>query len=278
MPAGPQLPPHLQRTGAADSDDDDDYAPALPPDMIGPKRPAPSPPRVVARPAPPSPPRIHAPAPRPAAYDDDSDDDVGPKPLPAHLQHDEEDGVRAFIEREERKLKNIEDAKKPKKLQREEWMLKPPSSSDLLGSLDPSKLTAKRTFNRGTTDVRSMADNLWTETPEERQKRVADEVMGKKRRAVDAAPEDPDAAKRRKYDAELRKSIRSHSSRSESLLEIHERAQGSQPKNKDDEIWNHDRDIARGGLPMDASARKKLVADAKGLSDRFGSGKQGSFL
>ena len=59
---------------------------------------------------------------------------------------------------------------------------------------------------------------------------------------------------------------------------MHERKQGSQPKKQDDAIWNHDRDIAGGKLPMDASARKKLVADARGLSDRFGSGKQGSFL
>jgi len=112
-------------------------------------------------------------------------------------------------------------------------MLKPPTSSDLLGcscpyskllllwtnretciALDPSKLTAKRTFNRGTTDTRNLADNLWTETPQERQQRIADEVMGKKRRAVDIAADpdaDREATKRRKLDEELRKNIAGHS-------------------------------------------------------------------
>ncbi|KZW00680.1 hypothetical protein EXIGLDRAFT_720910 [Exidia glandulosa HHB12029] len=247
------------------------------------QRPAPSPPRVAAPAAARQPQRpMPGPSLPPPAYDDDSEDeDVGPRPLPAHLQHDEEDGVRALIEREERKAKNLEESKKPKKLERQEWMLKPPTSSDLLGSLDPTKLQGKRTFNKGTTDARAMADNLWTETPQERQKRIQDEVMGKKRRAAEAAADpdgDRDSAKRRKHDEELRRAIQGHASRAESLVDMHERTLAEKPTEKDDEIWNHDRDISKGKLPMDASSRKKLITDARGLSDRFGSGKSGSFL
>lgn len=186
--------------------------------------------------------------------------------------------MRALIEREERKAKNLEEANKPKKLERQEWMLKPPSSSELLGSLDPTKLQGKRTFNRGTADPRAMSDNLWTETPQERQKRIEDEVMGKKRRAADAPEPDHTAVKRRKQDDELRRAVQTHSSRAESLVDIHQRSQAGKPKDVDDEIWNHDRDISKSKLPMDASSRQKLISDARGLSDRFGSGKGGSFL
>jgi len=47
--------------------------------------------------------------------------------------------VEEFLEREERKRKLQEEASKPKKLRREEWMLVPPTSGDLLASLDPTK-------------------------------------------------------------------------------------------------------------------------------------------
>ncbi|KAH7104791.1 hypothetical protein BKA62DRAFT_614774 [Auriculariales sp. MPI-PUGE-AT-0066] len=286
MSIGPALPPHLQRPvqpALADDDDDDDYMPALPPDMVAKASSAVALPR---RAAPPSPPRVSGPARQPQGHGfddiDSDDDDVGPMPLPAHLQGMNDDPVRAFREREERRRKNAEEAAKPKKLERQEWMLKPPTSSDLLGSLDPTKLTSKRTFNRGTNDSRNMADNLWTETPQERQQRVADEVMGKKRRAVEVSA-DPDTeretAKRRKLDAELRKNIDSHSSRKESLVDQHERMTAGQKEDKETAYWDHERDIVRGGrLPIDASARKKMINDARGLSDRFGSGKAGSFL
>ncbi len=70
---------------------------------------------------------------RPDEYSDD--DDVGPRPLPAGFQPThEKDAVTEFIEREERRRKNEEAANQPKALKRDEWMLVPPSASDLLGS------------------------------------------------------------------------------------------------------------------------------------------------
>jgi hypothetical protein len=102
--------------------------------MIGPDTPAskssPEPPRRVLGPS--LPPHLS-----PSNQDDDSDDDddVGPQPLPEALQPmHEKDAVAEFMEREERRRKNEELAKQPKALKREEWMLVPPSASDLLGS------------------------------------------------------------------------------------------------------------------------------------------------
>jgi hypothetical protein len=43
-------------------------------------------------------------------------------------------------------------------------------------------------------------------------------------------------------------------------------------------IWDHSRDMALGGRLMDEKDRRKAIQDSKGLSDRFGSGKGGSFL
>lgn len=70
----------------------------------------------------------------------------------------------------------------PSKPKREEWMLIPPSQSDWSSRVDPTKLR-NRKFNTGkgakAPPPRSSGDNaLWTETPEQKQKRLADEVMG----------------------------------------------------------------------------------------------------
>lgn len=54
--------------------------------------------------------------------------------------------------------------------------------------MDPTKLKARQ-FARTSGPVNKLENNLWTETPAERQQRIADEVTGKKRRAVDAANE-----------------------------------------------------------------------------------------
>ncbi|KAE9404367.1 hypothetical protein BT96DRAFT_916930 [Gymnopus androsaceus JB14] len=85
-------------------------------------------------------------------------------------------------------------------------MLVPPSKGDLLATPDPPKLTKPRQFARSTpasssnSKSSSSAGNLWTETSAERQQRLADEVMGKKRPATRVAAdlEDDTETKRRK--------------------------------------------------------------------------------
>lgn len=80
----------------AEEDEEDDYAPALPPDLAASRPVAP------AR-------RVLGPALGPTAYaNDDSDDDVGPAPLPAGHVYGERDAVKEFQEREERRKKAIE--------------------------------------------------------------------------------------------------------------------------------------------------------------------------
>lgn len=149
---GPQIPAHLLST-ATDNDaaesDEDDYTPALPPELAAARKAAgpssePTPgPSTRRSPSPPPPRRVVGPA-FPTARprhdidfdsDSDSDADIGPQPLPADAKptRREISGVEEFLEREARRRKNVEEAKQPKKLVREEWMLVPPKAGDLLG-------------------------------------------------------------------------------------------------------------------------------------------------
>ena len=43
-------------------------------------------------------------------------------------------------------------------------------------------------------------------------------------------------------------------------------------------IWDHGRDMALSGRLMDDKSRDKYIKDARGLGDRFGTGKSGGFL
>ncbi|KAG6806344.1 hypothetical protein H0H87_002802, partial [Tephrocybe sp. NHM501043] len=78
-------------------------------------------------------PPIYDPKYHSAYSEDNDDDDFGPKLLPAGVQHAQTDAMQEFMEREERRRKQAEEAAKPKAIKRDEWMLVPPSSSDLLG-------------------------------------------------------------------------------------------------------------------------------------------------
>ena len=95
---GPELPPSASQKND-DDDDEDAWAPALPPDL------EPAPVRVIG---PSIPTRNSLPSHLQEQYD--SDDDYGPMPLPAGSRAacDADSGVREFIEREERRKKELE--------------------------------------------------------------------------------------------------------------------------------------------------------------------------
>jgi hypothetical protein len=65
------------------------------------------------------------------------------------------------------------------------------------------------------------------------------------------------------------------------LIETRAQEEAKRKKEAQEEpsaIWDHSRDMALGGRLMDEKDRRKAIQDAKGLSDRFGAGKGGSFL
>lgn len=62
---------------------------------------------------------------------------------------------------------------------------------------------------------------------------------------------------------------------------MHSSKAKSEKKDKDEEppaIWDHSRDMGLGGRLMDEKQRSKIIADARSLGDRFGSGKGGGYL
>ena len=211
---GPSIPAHLrkrlQEAEEEDDDDDDGYAPALPPSMAG---------RAAQGPVLPS--RAQE---AEAESESDSDDDVGPAPPPAEgisglaLSAAEEFRLRekrqAADEAEKARLAGL----KPK---REDWMLVPPESMDLLSSTDPTKLKA-RGFAQSTRKgggagekASEEARSLWTETPQERAQRLDDEVMGKRKRVENAAKQETDAERaarrqREARDADMRAQVQAY--------------------------------------------------------------------
>ncbi|KAF8588507.1 hypothetical protein K439DRAFT_638557 [Ramaria rubella] len=291
--AGPQLPPHLASKPPADNDDDDEddedaYTPALPPDLPAPRR-------TLAPSLPTQRPHVHAnaptrPAPRTSGYTSSDSDEVGPMPLPPGAQASNgDDAVREFEAREERRRKAAEEARAPKKLEREEWMLVPPSSTGVLGSLDPTKLKARQFSRSAAPAARTQDSSLWTETPAQRQARIKDEVDGKRRRATDVADEDADEArddrKRRKHEADVKAQVDEYNrqTRSHSLVDMHKSAAAKAKEDGEDDggppvIWDHARDMSVGGRLMDEGQRSKMITEARGLGDRFGKGKSGGFL
>ena len=138
--------------------------------------------------------------------DSESDDDLGPMPpvpgqaglnnRPDKSQFDEPDGSASW-----------EDTA-PKKTQRDEWMLLPPTSDDWSSRVDPTKLK-NRKFNTGK-GAKAPADKTggnqgsWMETPEQKRKRLEDEVLGTK----SAVQTETSSIEARRSEAEARETKR----------------------------------------------------------------------
>lgn len=110
--------------------------------------------------------------------DSDSDDDFGPG-LPPSLG-----GAQPTQQTSVQSTSQISETQK-KETQRDEWMLLPPSQSDWASKIDPTQLR-NRKFQTGKSaraPGSKQVDAKWVETPEERMRRLQDEMMG-----VGAAP------------------------------------------------------------------------------------------
>lgn len=151
-PLGPSVP-----AGPAvlvdKEEEEEEYVPALPPHLLAARKARASSSGVEKKAASPSigtsvgpsvgitlpaaGPSRPSPVPGPSFPEDyDSDDElIGPVPVPTAGGEEDDDeaqaAVREFLEREERRRKQAEEKDKPKALQREEWMLVPPSSGVL---------------------------------------------------------------------------------------------------------------------------------------------------
>lgn len=185
---------------------------------------------------------------------------------------------------------------------RDEWMLVPPKSEDWTSKVDPTKLR-NRKFQTGKgskAPQKPGADNtLWTESPDERRKRLDDEVMGVKKPAtqleekggkqtISAAEAEETARRIREFNVCYIHSLRpgptqfymiqdftdqyEAKNRSKSLYDEHKKAG---PREKDDDpsarVFDREKDIA-GGRKIGHTQKKEMLDRAAQFGSRFSSG------
>ncbi|THY15461.1 hypothetical protein D6D01_07895 [Aureobasidium pullulans] len=255
-PAGPTLP---QSAG-----------PTLPPSESGPQvvQPVTGPARPVAGPAPPPAPLDERPTAPPDSDSDSDDDDFGPAlPSAADLNPSTNEYGSSIPQPEAA----------PARAQRDEWMTLPPQQDDLAARMDPSKIRA-RGFNTGknarggnTTPAGGNIAAAWTETPEQKLKRLQDEAMGVKPASaghVDAK----EAARTKEREAEARR-IREQTkqTRGPSLMDQHKE---TNPENKEDDptkrAFDREKDI--GGSSLGLVDKKDLLNKASNFGSKFAGG------
>jgi hypothetical protein len=167
--------------------------------------------RRVAGPAMPPAPLDELPSmPASTAEDDDSDDDDGFGPaLPSENTPtaDHEDNNAGPTDTEASKTKE--------KLQRDDWMTMPPEQDGLAARMDPSKHRARgfNTSKGAKAPAKKGGDaSTWHETPEQKKKRLADELMGITAPSATATRQSEGGkdARRREKDEEAARKVREH--------------------------------------------------------------------
>ncbi|KAL6702931.1 hypothetical protein ACN47E_000773 [Coniothyrium glycines] len=258
--AGPSLPP---TTNSQLSDSDSDAGPAPPP----PNKPA----RVVGPALPPAP-IDERPLHSAADESDDSDDDFGPAPpplghhRPSHYQDGGHGGMSAF----DREPQYAEEAKRT---QRDEWMTLPPTQDDLAARMDPTKIRARK-FNSGkSAGGGGGMSSAWTETPEQKLKRLQNEALGIGAPATTSTG--ASELKRSKDEERKARKMREKidASRGKSLVEQHQ-SKGTGKDKEDDpskRAFDYEKDMAVSGT-VNNKQRRDMLNKSKGFSDRFSSG------
>ncbi|RPB14414.1 hypothetical protein P167DRAFT_563887 [Morchella conica CCBAS932] len=207
--------------------------------------------------------------------DSSSDDDIGPAlPPGAGTEVDQELAAQRRLAMFAEAQATKADDSKPK---RDEWMLVPPKSEDWASKVDPTKLK-NRKFQSGKgakAPQKAGRDNsLWTESPEERRKRLNDEVMGirkpatqgdnTKKPSISAAEAEETARRIKEYNEK---------NRNRSLYDQH-KSSGSIREKEDNpsaRAFDREKDIA-GGRKVGHQQKKEMLQRAAQFGDRFSSG------
>ena len=272
---GPQLPPHLakRKRSSEEAHQAADNSPKRQ-HSSSPHSPDTAPRRIIGPAAPPAP-LLELPTrpPESDADSSDSDDDFGPSLPPAPGSISEE----AERERQEALAEDEAARETSKKPQREEWMLLPPKQDDWSARVDPTKLK-NRKFNTGKGSKApaqgGASDNaLWTETPEQKRQRLADEMMGVKKPAQ-LGPEVKMDRRKEEEARETEKRIREYNqkNRNTSLYDEHSKAT---PKEKEDDpsarAFDKEKDMGMG-IKIGHAQKRELLNKAKDFGSRFEKG------
>jgi len=279
---GPALPPPAANTDEirldADSDSDD-TGPAPPP------RAEPSPRPTLA----PTVKRILGPAPPPADLsqrpttdpdpDSDSDDGWGPALPSATASRSSASGLQAAPRPAE-----------PAAPKRDDWMVVPPTSSGYR-EVDPTKLKSRKfAGGRSAAEKPSGVSSIWTETPEEKARRLANAVLGREDPSTQTTQASGTAARSsasRRADEDKIRAF-TEQTRGRSLVEEHQAtrqagkvsqaAGGKKEVEEEDDpskrAFDWEKDMKVGGQ-ITNTQRQQMVNRAANFGGRF---QKGSFL
>ncbi|KAH6900269.1 hypothetical protein B0T10DRAFT_470097 [Thelonectria olida] len=302
---GPQLPPHLSKRKrtpeeeAAPSkhrrsespsknqaeidldDSDDDYgpsAPAAPKPAVGPSLPpgnkeeinleadsdpdtGPAPPKPTVGPAPP-PANLATRSVDDAESSSDSEDDYGPA-LPGSSK------AQKVV------LGPQLPAAEPKQ-ERDSWMLAPPESSGY-SERDPTRMRNRKFASKPSSSGPSTVSSIWTETPEEKLKRLQDSVLGREDKTKEVSTGSTRSQEEEERQRKIAASIEAR--RGKSLYDEHQAQRDkSDVKEEEDDpskrAFDREKDMALGGK-IGTAQRRELMTKAANFGGRF---QKGSFL
>ncbi|KAK2735761.1 hypothetical protein FQN57_001141 [Myotisia sp. PD_48] len=206
---------------------------------------------------------------------DESDDDYGPS-LPPPAGSNNRDVSDAPTSPSIATIPVEETAK------RDEWMLKPPDQLDFSSrAVDPTKLRSRK-FKTGPGATRPSglggSSSTWTETTEEKRKRLENEVMGIQAPASVASSSEQSGAKAAYSERSeaMAKQVQEYNERNRTKSLYSQHQKGSDPREKEDDpsarAFDKEKDI-RAGSKINSAQRREFLNKASDFGSRFAGGK-----
>ncbi|KKK17828.1 hypothetical protein P175DRAFT_0475764 [Aspergillus ochraceoroseus IBT 24754] len=208
--------------------------------------------------------------------DDDDDDDFGPSlppPVGASISKPSIASTTA--------AQNQSEAKSAPQPQRDAWMLLPPSADDRSSRMDPTKLRSRK-FQTGRSAGSSApggVDSIWTETPEQKMRRLQNEAMGiTVGSSGSSGGGEGVSAQEAKKSRAMREKIERYN---EQKRKEDAAAQGGEGRSKKDEeeeddpsarAFDKEKDMALGSKLTHAQ-RREMISKASDFGSRFTTGK-----
>ncbi|PFH56868.1 hypothetical protein XA68_15838 [Ophiocordyceps unilateralis] len=166
--------------------------------------------------------------------------------------------------------------------QRDTWMLAPPPAKTTYTERDPTRLRARKFASKPTATAppsSSSSTSIWTETPEEKLRRLQDSVLGRSAPEPPAATRGPSAEAARERESNIAATVKAQ--RGTSLYDEHDkkrrRGVGVARGEEDDpskRAFDKDKDMALGGK-IGTAKRRELVSKSANFGGRF---QKGSYL